>query len=392
MRVLILPSFYPTEDEPNRGIFFQQQAQLCVRDDVEIHVLFYELRSLKKLKALKNLKNFFQTKGYQEKNLLVYRCHAWNIIPTQYKLGTEIWINASFRLFQKYVSEYGLPDFIHVQSAFAAGKLAYLINKRYNLPYFINEHASSVKFGKFSVEEIENLKKYYNKAYCVVAVSEPFKNLIAERFSINANHIRVIPNFIDVDFFKPPVDSEPQSSTTLFLTVCFLEKKKGLDRLIDAFYEMFKGNMQVKLTIGGEGPMKPVLIKQIEKYQLQDQITMLGALSQQAVKEQMGLCSSFVLTSNIETFGVVLIEAMAMGKPVVATRSGGPEDFVTEDVGILAENNPDAVKDALLTMSNGFNKYNKGIIRKYIVDNFSASAVSDKVIALYKEIKDWDQN
>lgn len=392
MRVLILPSFYPTQDEPNRGIFFQQQAQLCVRDDVEIHVLFYELRSLKKLKAFKNLKNFFQTKAYQEKNLLVYRCHAWNIVPTQYKLGTEIWINASFRLFQKYVSQYGLPDFIHVQSAFAAGKLAYLINKKYNVPYFINEHASSVKLGNFSVEEIENLKKYYNKAYCVVAVSEPFKNLIVERFSINADHIRVIPNFIDIDFFKPQIHSEPQGQKIHFLTVCFLEKKKGLDRLIDAFYEAFKGNMQVKLTIGGEGPMKPLLISQIEKYHLQDQITMLGALSQQAVKEQMRLCSSFVLASRVETFGVVLIEAMAMGKPVVATRCGGPEDFVVDEVGILAENNLDAVKDALLTMSHNLNKFDNGIIRKYIEDNFSASAVSNKVIALYEEIKNRGQN
>lgn len=387
MRVLILPSFYPTDDEPNRGIFFQQQAQLCVREDIEIHVVYNELRSLKKLKLLKNLKNFFQVRAYQEKNLLVYRRHSWNLIPTHYKSGQEAWIKASFKLFKKYIAKYGLPDIIHVQSAFAAGKLIDLIHQKYGIPYFINEHASSVKHGMFSEEHVQGLKKYYSNAYCVVAVSDPFKNLIAERFFVDQSHIRVIPNFINTDFFDPGTISDSKGQSAHFLIVCFLERKKALDRLIDTFYENFKGNKSIKLAIGGDGPMKPLLMEQIEKYKLQDQITLLGALSQQQVRDEMKRCSSFVLPSHVETFGVVLIEAMAMGKPVVATISGGPEDFVTAETGLLVENTFEGVKDGLLKMSGTFNQYKAADIRKYVLDNFSGQAVSQRVVDLYREIK-----
>jgi L-malate glycosyltransferase len=386
MRVLILPSFYPTADEPNRGVFFQEQARLCLSKDVEIHVLFYELRSLKKIKFYKNWKNRFQIKSYNENGLMVYRCHAWNIVPTQFKLGNKIWVEASFKLFEKYVKLYGVPDLIHVQSAFPAANLAYRIMQKYNVPYFINEHSSKIKLGHFSASEVKNYEIIFKEAIRIVAVSKSLKELISNKFSIPSNRIQVIPNFINTDFFSPSMAKSENVNSLTFLTVCFLEKNKRVDRLIDAFYEGFKNDKSVKLIIGGDGSERSNILQKIEAYELGDQITLTGSLLQTQVRDEMQQCDCFILPSETETFGVVLIEAMATGKPVIATRSGGPEDFVIDEVGLLAQKDVSSIAAALLEMKTNISSYDSIAIRQYVIDNFSAQSVVSKVTGLYKEI------
>jgi glycosyltransferase involved in cell wall biosynthesis len=385
MRVLIIPSFYPTVDEPNRGVFFQKQAEACVRDDVEIHVLYYELRSLKKIKSFTNWSNIFQTRASRENSLFVYRCHAWNLIPTKYKLGRKIWVKASYRLFEQYIKSYGLPDVIHVQSAFEAANLAYQIKQKYNIPYFINEHSTRIKLGSFSDKELISYKKLFDNAYCVVAVSKSLKTLIAEKFSVNGLHIQVIPNFINTDFFLPIYQNHTNDHFT-FLTVCFLEKKKRVERLVDAFYTAFKNDDTVRLIIGGEGPERAHITDKIANYNLQDKVKLLGALSQTRVRDEMRFCDCFVLPSDVETFGVVLIEAMSIGKPVISTISGGPENFINDKVGLIVQRDLHAIANALITIKNNPEKFNRTIIRNYILENFSSKVVSDKVVKLYKEI------
>ena len=385
MRVLIIPSFYPTIDEPNRGVFFQKQAEACIREDVEIHVLFYELRSLKKIRSFANWSNLFQIRANKENGLFVYRCHAWNIIPTHYKLGRKIWVKASYWLFKRYINCYGPPDIIHVQSVFEAGSLAYLIKQEYNIPYFINEHSTRIKLGSFSNDELLFYKNLFDNAYTVVAVSESLKALLSEKFSVDSSKIRVIPNFINTDFFSPQEKGENNNHFT-FLTVCFLEKKKRIERLIEAFNIAFKGDDKVRLIIGGDGPERSHIIEKITNYNLQGNVKLLGMLSQTQVRDKMRFCDCFVLASDVETFGVVLIEAMSIGKPVISTISGGPEDFINEDVGLVVERDLHAVANALIILRNNPGKFNPVTIRNYILENFSSEVVSDKVVRLYKKI------
>lgn len=359
---------------------------MCVREDVEIHVLNYELRSLKKIKYFANWKNRFQTRAYYENNLMVYRCHAWNIIPTKYKLGEDLWVRASYKLFKRYIKSYGIPDVIHVQSAFPAAKVVGRIKKEYNIPFFINEHSSRVRLGTFSPKEKKYYEDIFRSARFIIAVSETFGKLIERRFSTPLGSIRIIPNFINADFFSPDKTVLKSGLEMRFLAVCFLEKNKQIDRLLDAFYQAFKLDKNVKLVIGGDGSEKENIINKIKDYNLQDQVTLTGSLSQEQVRDQMRLCDCFVLASKTETFGVVLIEAMAVGKPVIATRSGGPEDFVTNQVGILAENNLDSIKEALLEMRENIDNYHPETIRGYIMRNFSSESTSNRVIELYKEI------
>jgi glycosyltransferase involved in cell wall biosynthesis len=165
-----------------------------------------------------------------------------------------------------------------------------------------------------------------------------------------------------------------------------------VDRLIEAFNIAFNGDKNIRLKIGGYGSEKALLLKLIEKYNLTEQVILLGELPQSKVKQEMDRCDCFVLGSDVETFGVVLIEAMAMGKPVIATKSGGPEDIVTPEVGLLVEKNINDIAEALKHITTFADNYNPDTIRNYVLDNYSQTAVSKRVTDLYREIYTASQN
>jgi glycosyltransferase involved in cell wall biosynthesis len=91
----------------------------------------------------------------------------------------------------------------------------------------------------------------------------------------------------------------------------------------------------------------------------------------------------FVLPSDVETFGVVVIEAMAMGLPVVATASGGPEDIITKETGVIVERNSNSLAKGIMGVIANYGNYNKEIIRSYILNNFSGKIISDQYIEIY---------
>jgi glycosyltransferase involved in cell wall biosynthesis len=101
----------------------------------------------------------------------------------------------------------------------------------------------------------------------------------------------------------------------------------------------------------------------------------------------MNKCDFFVLPSRYETFGVVYIEAMACGKPVIAVKNGGPDDFVKEFNGILIEpENVEELAKAMCTLIRNRDKYNPDAISEYIKQNFSSKAIASRIENVYSTI------
>lgn len=385
MNVLVLPSFYPMEDDFPRGSFFEEQSRMLQKAGVDISVVFNENRSIKNISWPKFRHAHFQYSHSSENGLPVLRRKNWNLVPTRYDLGKRIWIKNSIKLVEHFLANNPKPDLIHVHCTWLAGIVALEIKKRYGIPYLLTEHSTHIE-----IEMREEDKKIYCEvlagAQKILVVSNPLKKLMMTKLLQDASSITVIPNFIDFEFFKPEKRTAPENGEYRLFTVCFLDTKKRVDRLIAAFAEIIKKIPGATLTIGGDGGETEKLKQQVSLLGLESQIKFTGFLSKDEVRAGLNQADLFVLPSEVETFGVVVIEAMAMGLPVVATRSGGPEDIISSCSGELADRNTVSLTEAIFRAHEKRNSYDPALIREEARKKFSREVVSQKYLELYAQM------
>ena len=382
MHILIIPSFYPTEDNGVNGVFFKEQAEGLALVGNKIGIIYPELRSIKKISISQIRKNYFQRSIYIENNVNIIRRHCWNIVPTKFLLGNKLWVRANLGLFELYIEKYGVPDIIHAHCALWSGEVARVIKKKYGIPYVITEHSTAFARGDIK----EKYKKYiydiYNDSEKLIAVSGKFANILKEY----RKDIEVVYNMVDCEYFSKNIRTNKDKVFKIF-TVCFLNNKKGVDILIKAFAKAFRDTDNIKLVIGGDGPMKKELVKLAEDEGIRDKVEFLGLLNRAEVRAGFEEANYFVLPSYVETFGVVFIEAMSMGIPVIGSICGGPEEFITKDVGELIEvGDINELARKMSEMRNNIDKYDFNNIRNYVTSKFDKKVICNKLQYIYKEV------
>jgi glycosyltransferase involved in cell wall biosynthesis len=188
---------------------------------------------------------------------------------------------------------------------------------------------------------------------------------------------------VDIDYFVP---KSTDNSEFIFAAAATLIPIKRFDLLIRAFAKAFRGQA-VRLLIGGEGRERNSIQSLITKLDVANQVELLGYLSHQQVLELFQKADAVVSASDVETFGVTLIEAMSCGNPVIATRSGGPEDFITDEVGLLVPcDNLDALSQAMLELYQNYDDYNAMRIREYCIEKFSEASIVRKLETIYQQL------
>ena len=164
-------------------------------------------------------------------------------------------------------------------------------------------------------------------------------------------------------------------------------RKKGIDILLRAWRTVQRNCPLARLVVGGGGQALQKAVKWCEEYEISDTVTFLGALDRQQTAHQMASCDCFVLPSRYETFGVVYIEAMACGNPVIATACGGPDDFVTPDNGLLVPvEDVSALENAMQQMITSSHQYDSDKIRASVASRFSSQAVAGQLEQIYHAI------
>ncbi|PCH92411.1 MAG: hypothetical protein COB85_08195 [Bacteroidetes bacterium] len=143
----------------------------------------------------------------------------------------------------------------------------------------------------------------------------------------------------------------------------------------------------IKLNIVGDGSEKTNLISLAKKLNVSGQIKFLGMKSRLDVRSEIEKCHSLVSSSKLETFGINIIEALACGKPVVATDSGGPNDIIREQDGIIVrDHSADQLANGMRTMIDNYHNYNSSEISKACIDRYSDQVISRKLNKLYEDI------
>ncbi|MDI9392449.1 MAG: glycosyltransferase [Synergistota bacterium] len=339
--VLMIPSWYPTDRNPLEGCFFREQALALSKHGFKVGVLAPQIIYLGSISNRKNFNTGFRR--YNDNEIRTYQKQYWNIFPKLHSLREARHLSIGGSMFKRYLDENGLPDILHAHVALYGGFLAKKISEKFRIPYIVTEHSTNFARKLYSERQIGTAAQVFRGASANICVSPELGRLLGEIYQGLHFNWLYIPNIVS-DLFSPEkkeIDS-PDRSFGLekgldyrILNVGSLTEKKGQRDLLVSFSEAFKGDMNVRLRIGGEGPLKEELSDLARRLDIASQVVFLGSLGRDQVANEMRQCDVFVLPSHYETFGVVLIEALACGKPVVATRSGGPESIVNTKNGIL---------------------------------------------------------
>lgn len=143
----------------------------------------------------------------------------------------------------------------------------------------------------------------------------------------------------------------------------------------------------------GEGPERRKIENIVKTNEMNDRVLLKGRLGRHDIAKYMQESDCFVLASRAETFGVVYIEAMATGLPVIATKCGGPEGFINEENGILIEkDNLEKLIQAMKLMYKENNNYNKKEISKDTYNKFSPIGVGESISKVYLDLVQTKQN
>lgn len=388
MHILIIPSWYPQFTGDVSGSFFREQAIALEKAGYSVGVIYPQIRSLKNLKTI--LKKPYGLTIENDEGVSTLRWYTANYFPKLKNYNKNHWVRVAVRLFDIYVEKYGKPDIIHVHSMVNAGFAAKLIYEKYDIPYVITEHSSAFARNLIAQDVIELLKPVVEHAKACIAVSQNFSNYLEKKFPLS--NWCYIPNIVNDSFFESTKDIEIKNNNKIrVISVCYLNKNKNTESLIKAFAELIKApfhNCEIELVIGGDGEERKTLETLVYSLQLENYVKFLGPLTRIEVKKEIQKSSLFVVSSRYETFGVVAIEALALGKPVVSTRCGGPESIINNDVGVLVDNNSvSALAKGMLHVCTHLNDYDEKVLKKYCLDSFSERAVINKLAEIYYEYR-----
>jgi glycosyltransferase involved in cell wall biosynthesis len=197
--------------------------------------------------------------------------------------------------------------------------------------------------------------------------------------------VHVIPNVIDLNKFSLPDSVRINNKLNIGILGGMGNYRKGVDILIKAI-AIIK-DMDVKVHIGGDGKYLSTFRDMARELGVERKCIFYGEIKPESIQDFYSRLDFYVLPSRDETFGVVVIEAMACGLPVIATRCGGPEEIVTKETGVLIEKeNPMELAQAISSMAGNLDSYNRKSIRNYVLEKYSQDCFTESLNEVYQEL------
>jgi len=384
MHVLVIPSWYKSRDNPVNGSFFEEQARGLQKNGLQVGVLcplFIPFHS----------KGAYSFEKYVDQDLPTYVVTIKGVVPRSISINYWYIRKKGFEAFINYVESYGKPDLLHAHTAYFGGIVAEYISRKTGIPYVLTEH-----YSPFIKGEITNKRKLNSAVNAIknaklsIVVSNSFRNDLSKKLGLQTEIFKVIPNLVNSTFFQENrLNSIDCDGHVVFFSNSFLRPIKNHKLIIDAFKIFVQSWPNATLIIGGDGLLGEDLRAYTEENNLSEKVVFTGLLSREEVRKKLNECHIFLSSSLYETFSVVLIEAMAVGRPVITTDSGGPRDFVNEDNGSIVKS-WDAVDYAqeMLNMVNKYNSFNQVKISDYCRNRFSENVIIDQLLKVYEGISD----
>lgn len=283
-------------------------------------------------------------------------------------------------------------DMIHAHFTYPDGAAAARLARRYGVPLIITEHTLwQAWLGRMALVKPQALTAARAAALHVGVSHAVRRQLVAE--TSRAAETRVVHIGVDGTRFTPPAEPRRGSGAEI-LFVGWINYLKGVDVLLRAMPRVLARRPDARLTLVGGALFRD---KQRQEEELRALASTLGLdaavhfagpASEDGVADWMRRSDVLVLPSRRESCGAVLLEALATGLPVVATRCGGPEDLVTDNVGRLVHpEDPELLADAITDVLERRASFPPEVLRTYVLGRFGWDQLADRYLELYDEVR-----
>lgn len=402
-KILILPSWYPTPGDPLVGSFFHEQSKLLL-NTYDVRVLYINFKKRPgirvSIKAIIELFRYFLSYLFcREKKIVLPNNEIFKEPPLEYyeiktfslkqKLYDKITTSIYLDKIQQLIKDGWYPDLIHAHSVFLGGIVAYNAKLKFHIPYVITEH-QPLNIHLYPMSVHQYIRNSFLKADKVLSISyDKIRQLGLNNIEVEPN---LIYNLVDDSIFNKEV-SRYQPGTelkiisvgaasfikdhlTLLKAICII-KSQGIP---------FKLNL-VGLRIWGEVDAYDKIINFIKSNHLEDNVKIIDKVDRQNVPDILSENNIFILTSIAEGMPVSVLEAMAMGLIVIATRHGGTEDIITPLTGKIVNIKDFAsIANEIKDIYEGKKQYEPSSIREHVLSICGKQAFSKKLFSYYDEI------
>lgn len=286
-------------------------------------------------------------------------------------------------------------DVIHCHLAYPTGPVALAYGKRHRIPVVITTHGSDVRADcryRRRASIWRKICRALREADAVTAISQEMKSLLKEICSPDGREIPIIPNAVDVADLNEPVEFDPawpvRKDGPFVLYLGGLTHKKGVDVLLEAVKRLAAaGELPARLVIAGDGAARDKL--QAQAGELNGQVQFLGRVAGPLKKFLFQNCRFVVMPSLTEGFGLVAVEALACGKPLVASAVGGLKELMTADCDLgltVPPGDPEALAAAIKQMDTRVASFPGEAIRRY-ARRFDWPTVAGSYLDLYRRVQ-----
>ena len=388
MNLFILPAWYPQNEKDVTACFFREQAQALSKRGHLVTVIHIKPLSFTKIFRAK----WHSKRIWQDGEIRTVFHQVIVPIPGKFnRLQNWYLLRLYYHIIKKQIKadeKNGMskPDILHGHVSHSCAYYGLHAARKLDLPYVVTEHYSGLLLGTASKEDYARVRETILLSDAFLFVGSNFQTQICKKFGIQ-KQTYVVPNMLTVADFS--FDKKEKTEAFTFLSACHLTENKSIDKVISAFHEAFPNDSSKKLVIAGDGALRGKLEQFVRQLGETERITFFGRYGREQVNDIFGKADCFVLTSQVETFGIVYLEAMACGLPCIGTKGQGAEDIITEENGIkISYGNQQELVAAMRFMAEHREKYNREKIHQDCDQRFSEESVCRQIEEIYQQVLD----
>lgn len=397
MKVLVISHMYPSSFNEVGGIFVHGQVKALVAKGIEVQVISLVPWTPFPINYLsskwKSYSNIPERTVYEEINVWHPRYLTFPRSLFFTSSGQRMYLGIK-ELIAKIYQEFKF-DLIHAHVALPDGFAAIKLKQIYHKPVIITIHGQDLQQTLYKNTNCKNALSYvFERADQIITVSNKLRSIAKENFCF-VKKIITIGNGVQVNKLilkRNNISNGNNSTHKIILSVSNLIPQKGIDYNLQAFARLVDKYTNLKYLIIGDGPEMKNLKELSNNLRINKQVEFLGRLPHGEVMSYMAKPDIFSLPSWNEGFGVVYIEAMSQGKPVIGCQGEGVEDFVMHGkTGLLVKpKDVDSLTETLdFLLSNPEEAKVIGErAQKVVLENYTWEKNAEKTIEVYKEVLD----